>query len=181
MSKIWFTSDLHFCHNRDFLYGPRGFTNVQDMNLAIVNNWNSLVDVDDDVYVLGDLVLNDTEEGLRLIKSLKGRIHVILGNHDTKNKIEEYKKCYNIVEIEWGLPLKYKGWRFFLSHYPSLTSNTDDGEELQAKVYNLYGHTHQQTNFLYGSKTNYHVGLDSHNNCPILIDDIIEDIKEENK
>ena len=35
MSKIWFTSDLHFCHDRDFIYGPRGFKSVQEMNEAI--------------------------------------------------------------------------------------------------------------------------------------------------
>lgn len=59
MSKIWFTSDTHFCHDRGFLYEPRGFTNVEDMNEAIVQRWNSVVAPEDTVYHLGDAMLND--------------------------------------------------------------------------------------------------------------------------
>ena len=36
MNKIWLTSDLHFCHNRDFIYEPRGFASVHEMNEAII-------------------------------------------------------------------------------------------------------------------------------------------------
>lgn len=32
MSNIWVISDTHFNHNKDFIYQPRGFKNVQDMN-----------------------------------------------------------------------------------------------------------------------------------------------------
>ena len=80
---IYFTSDLHFGHDKPFLYEPRGFTNIYDMNNAIFRNWNSIVTEEDDVYVLGDLMLNNNEGGIWLIKRLRGRIHIILGNHDT--------------------------------------------------------------------------------------------------
>ena len=65
--SIYLTSDLHFCHNREFLYKPRGFDSVWDMNKVIVESWNKVVGADDDVYVLGDLMLNDNDEGARLI------------------------------------------------------------------------------------------------------------------
>ena len=42
---------------------------------------------------------------------------------------------------------------------------------------NLYGHTHQQTNFYQDMPFIYHVGLDSHNCTPVHIDQIIEDMK----
>ena len=29
---IWFTSDTHFFHNKNFVYEPRGFTSVEEMN-----------------------------------------------------------------------------------------------------------------------------------------------------
>ena len=38
---IWLTSDLHFCHDRYFIYEPRGFENIEDMNETIVNNIRS--------------------------------------------------------------------------------------------------------------------------------------------
>ena len=52
---IWITSDLHFSHERDFVYGPRGFKSAQEMNETIISVWNRLIKPDDDVYVLGDL------------------------------------------------------------------------------------------------------------------------------
>ena len=50
---IFLTSDLHFNHDREFVWKVRGFTSVQEMNETIVKNWNSVVNPDDDVYVLG--------------------------------------------------------------------------------------------------------------------------------
>ena len=43
MSKVWFTSDSHFCHDRGFVYEPRGFKNIEEMNVAIVERWLSLM------------------------------------------------------------------------------------------------------------------------------------------
>lgn len=177
MGKIWLTSDLHFCHDREFIYGPRGFKNVFDMNDTIVENWNAVVEPDDDVYVLGDLMLNDNFLGSKLIKSLKGNIHIILGNHDTDTRVKLYDHFYNVVEITYATILKYNGYHFYLSHYPTYTANLDD-RGLKHALLNLYGHTHQNTNFFEDRPYMYHVGLDSHNCKPILLDDIIEDIKD---
>ena len=60
MSQIYFTSDLHLCHDRGFIYEPRGFNSIEEMNNAIVENWNSIVTNEDNVFILGDLMLNDT-------------------------------------------------------------------------------------------------------------------------
>ena len=49
MSKIWFTSDLHFGHEKEFLYGPRGYNNNEEMMQDIVRKWNNKVAVEDDI------------------------------------------------------------------------------------------------------------------------------------
>ena len=41
MSKIWFTSDLHFGHEKEFLYSPRGYNNNEEMMQDIVCKWNN--------------------------------------------------------------------------------------------------------------------------------------------
>ena len=64
MSNTFFTSDTHFCHGREFLYGPRGFTNAEEMNEAIIERWNSVVKPTDLVYHLGDTILNNNEVGI---------------------------------------------------------------------------------------------------------------------
>ena len=74
---------------------------------------------------------------------------------------------------------KYNGYTFYMSHYPTITSNLEKGENLKRHVINLFGHTHQTTNFYNDIPFMYHVGVDSHNCTPILLDDIIEDIKKE--
>lgn len=177
MNKIFVTSDTHFCHNREFLYGPRGFSTVADMNKAIVSNWNKIVDMEDTVYLLGDVMLNDNDLGTRLLKNLKGKIHIILGNHDTAQRIEIYNKCYNVKNVSYAEKLDYNGYHFFLSHYPTLTSNFDYNKPLKSRVISLCGHTHTNDKFAdWGEAPIYHCELDAHNCIPVCIDQIISDI-----
>ena len=180
MGRIFLTSDWHFNHNKPFLYEPRGFSSIYEMNNAIITNHNALVAPDDDVYCLGDCMLGDNELGLRCIKELKGNIHIILGNHDTNTRIELYNNCYNIVEITYATVLKYNGYRFYLSHYPALTANADDdGKPLNKKTISLCGHTHTQDKWCDWDKgLIYHVELDAHECKPVLLDNIITDLNE---
>lgn len=39
MGNIWLTSDFHFCHNKEFLYAPRNFNGVWEMNSAHCMPW----------------------------------------------------------------------------------------------------------------------------------------------
>lgn len=178
MSNIWFSSDLHFGHDREFVWAVRGFKSVNEMNSAIVSNWDSIVQPEDTVYLLGDIMLGDNEIGMNWLKQLTGNIKIILGNHDTNKRIAFYKE--NGYEIlGYGMPLKISNQRFFLSHYPTMTSNLEKSSNLKEHVINLYGHTHQKTNFYNGMPFMYHVGVDSHNCTPINLETIIEDIKKE--
>lgn len=186
MSKIWLTSDWHFLHEREFIFGPRGFKIVEEMNSEIVRRHNELVVPDDDVYVLGDLSLGGSGDEVlarvkELIESLNGRIHIILGNHDTPKRIEMYKTCKNVVDSpKYADMLHYKGYHFYLSHFPTITSNLEK-ETLRQCTINLYGHTHQCGNFYEDRPYMYHVGLDSHNCYPVLLDNAIEEMKNKVK
>ena len=179
MSKIYFTSDLHLGHDRDFIWGPRGFKSVYEMNDTIIKNWNSIVQLEDDVYILGDLMLNDNNVGIAAIKQLKGKIHVIRGNHDAPARMELYRNCYNIVEVTEGQFFQYNGYHFYLSHYPTICSNLDEKKPLKNRVINLCGHRHIKNKFADMDKgLIYHVELDAHDNNVVSIDTIIENIKD---
>ena len=179
--KVFMTSDLHFCHDREFLYKPRGFDTIWEMNETIVNNWNNVVNMGDQIFVLGDLMLNDNDTGMKLIKQLKGDIHVVRGNHDTDTRMQLYNDCYNIVEITEGQFLKYGKYHFYLNHFPTYTSNLEKDSSLKHHLINLFGHTHQKSKFYNDIPFMYNVGLDAHNNNLVLIDDIIQDIKDKIK
>lgn len=76
---VYFTSDWHFGHDRDFIWGgPRNCKDMEDNSKRIILEHNAIVTDEDDVYVLGDLMLGNSEYGLEKIKQLKGKIHIIL-------------------------------------------------------------------------------------------------------
>jgi len=176
---IYITSDTHFCHNKEFLFKPRGFDTIDEHDQKVIENWNSVVSNDDDVYHLGDVLLSDTEKGIECLKQLNGKIHLIRGNHDTNAKLERIKECSNVVEIADAKFFKYGKYHFFMSHYPCVTDSLNNYGGLERCMCNLYGHTHQQTNFYQETPFMYHVGLDSHNCKPISIEEVIKDIREE--
>lgn len=173
---VFVTSDLHFCHDRMFIWEARGYTDINEMNEVQVRKWNEVVSDEDDVWVLGDLMLGDFEQGLSYLKQLKGKIHVCLGNHDTAKREQAYR------DLGWDVQLcarmKYKKISFYLSHYPTITHNIDE-KELWQVVVNLYGHTHQITNFYHDDPWMYHVGVDSHDGYPVSMDQVLADIRAE--
>ena len=178
MSNIYLTSDTHFGHSKNFLYEPRGFKNIYDHDNAIIKNWNEIVQPEDDVYLLGDVMLNDNDYGLSCLKQLKGQIHIIRGNHCTDARIELYKTCPNVVEVCDAKWLKYKKQMFFLSHYPCLTDNHDTDKPLSRRIVNVCGHCHTQDKWLDWDKgLIYHAEMDANGCKPISIDEILTDIK----
>ena len=56
---IYFTSDFHFCHNRDFIYERRGFSSIEEHDQTIIDNFNSIITDEDILYILGDVFLDD--------------------------------------------------------------------------------------------------------------------------
>ncbi len=175
-NRIWFTADLHFGHDKEFMYAPRGFKSVKEHDEMIIKYWNTVVEPDDEVWVLGDLMLNDNKHGIECINKLNGKLHIIVGNHDTDERKEIYKTLPNVISVDYAYELKVGKYYFWLSHYPTITANFDDGKPWAKHLINLYGHTHQQEKFYNDNPYMYNVGLDAHSNCPILLDNIIQDI-----
>lgn len=176
MGNIYITSDLHFGHDREFIWSARGYKCVKDMNFQQVMKFNSVVTNDDEVWLLGDSTLGDLEEGLYWLKQLNGKIHVVLGNHDTATREIAYKELGWDVHV--AARLKYKKINFYLSHFPTICTNLES-ESLYQTTVNLFAHTHQTVNFYQDNPYMYHVGVDSHNGYPISLDQVIEDIKTE--
>ena len=181
MKTLFFTSDTHFSHNKEFLYEPRGFSTIEEMNEQIVQNWNEIVQPSDIVYHLGDIALTDTTAAIPYIKRLNGHIIWILGNHDTTSKIEQIiAHCHNIqlvgaLNTSYSTVIKDGKWRFYLSHYPVKFGNFDEIKE--KKNWCLCGHMHTQDKFSDMKDKCYHVELDAHACYPISLEEIKSDLK----
>lgn len=181
--EIFITSDTHFCHMQPFLYEPRGFTSVEEMNEAIIEKWNSVVKPNDRVIHLGDTMLNDNEKGIECLKRLNGEICLIYGNHDSpaRQKLIQLE-CPSVISLGYAHMFKYGKMSIYLSHYPTLTANFDVemNKHFTRHVLNICGHTHRKEKFL--DEKNpfmYNACLDAHNCYPVHIDDIITDCRKQ--
>ncbi len=172
---IYFTGDTHFNHDKDFIWQPRGFQNVEKMNETIIKNWNDVITDNDEVYHLGDFFLGEQSEINKILHRLKGKIHLIIGNHDTDSRIEFYKNHPKIIEIAYATRLKIANKTLMLSHYPMLTANYDD--KPKKAVYCLHGHIHSKEKHFDDLPYLYNVGCDAQNCKPRLAEDVIEEIK----
>lgn len=177
---IYFTSDLHFNHDREFIYGPRGFKSVKESNDALITNWTKTVQPTDDIYVLGDFFLGkDPEYVKRILRVLPGKIHLILGNHDTPTKIKIYEAARNVVEIVYATMVEYSGRQFYCSHYPTETADLQSNPS--HAIICLCGHTHRKAKFHDGKPYIYNVSVDAHDNRPVSIEEILKDFEDEVK
>ena len=163
-NKVWFTSDLHFWHKNICKYCNRPFDTVEEMNEAIVENWNKVVKDDDVVFVLGDLGFCGYEKLAPYIARLKGRKYIVQGNHDSDkivgklweaDLIEEYYKLTTItVEGDPELPSQ----ALTLCHFPMV-----DWYDKEKGAWMVHGHQHQLPGTPSCSVMHWDVGVDKNN------------------
>lgn len=174
---LYFWSDTHFQHDKDFIYKKRGYRNIQEHDMAIFSKMLETVTPEDDLYLLGDICLGDSTSGIRKLESIPCNVHIILGNHDTDNRVALYNNCKNVVEICYSTIVKYKKWRFYVSHYPTVVTNFDyDTKPFSRRLWNLHGHTHSFDKFEYLQYGGYNVAIEAQPQGPVDIETIISQI-----
>lgn len=177
---IYFSSDLHLNHNKDFIYKPRGFNSIEEMNETIIKNFHSIVKPDDELWLLGDIFLGELEAGMSFFHQLPGKIRLVWGNHDTNTRQFEMANSYNVIDVlGYATVLKYNKYHFYLSHFPTLTTNFDDYQKpLKRRILCLSGHTHSK-NLFDEICQSYNVAVDAHNCYPVSIETIIQDFEKQ--
>ena len=94
--KKWFISDTHFSHTNIIRYASRPYTNVEEMDRSLIDNWNQSVDKEDQVFFLGDFGLGDVDHLHSICSQLKGQKICIRGNHD-RNASWMTRVGFNVV------------------------------------------------------------------------------------
>ena len=173
---IYFTSDWHFNHDKDFIWKKRGYNSVEEMNDDLINKICSTLDEGDELWVLGDLVMGDIDKAAAVLSRIPYSVHFLVGNHDTLRRINLYDSL-GWINHERAIQVTDGNWDFYLSHYPTVTMNYDDVKKHHPLI-NLHGHTHYQNKFYNDNPYMYNVGVDSQNGYPVSIDKIKADIKE---
>ena len=128
----FYTSDLHLGHEQIIYFDGRPFTNVEVMNKVIIDNWNSVVNNNDDVYILGDFAW-ENDIGYAALKQLRGNKYLIRGNHDRLNSDMRSQ----FIWVKDYAEIKDEDKHIVLCHYPiAHWRNADYG------TIHLYGHIH---------------------------------------
>ena len=167
----YFTSDLHFFHNKEFIYKPRGFNSEEEMRNTYLNEIKNTVTNNDDLHIVGDICLgSDLEKIKEIMLSLPGRIHIYIGNHDTTNKIELYKNLTNVVEVVYANEIKYNKRIYYISHYRTDVSNLESSPEM-SKI-NIHGHIHTKQIHYEDIPYFVNVSVDAQNGKLVTFDDI---------
>jgi calcineurin-like phosphoesterase family protein len=163
----FFISDLHLGHENIIKYANRPFKNADEMNEAMVNNWNSVVSKDDKTFVVGDLALCPPRKACNLIRRMNGLKFLVPGNHDWQLlDDEEFNSLVTVLpplhEISVSDSEGYKGRRnIVLCHYSMRVWNKSHHGS-----YHLYGHSHGRLRDDPNSLS-FDVGVDCHNFTPI--------------
>lgn len=163
MPNTFFTADTHFNHDNIRRYSNRPFASAQEMNEALIQNWNSVVNATDTVYHLGDFAMSWRENNTRNIRRrLNGNILFVRGNHD--KDIDQYRDCFGwIKDVAF---VRVNGQEIFLSHYAHRVWNKS-----HHGCWHLYGHSHgslpDDPNSL-----SFDCGVDCFNYTPISFDQV---------
>lgn len=133
MPKIFFTSDLHFGHKNIIRFDNRPFTSVEEMDQALIRNWNAKVSEEDTVYVLGDISWHSDAKTFEIFNLLHGHKILIKGNHDRVHG--KVRHCFD--EISDYKEIDVDGHKIVLCHYPIIFFNRH-----HYGAYMFYGHVH---------------------------------------
>ncbi len=167
--ETYFTSDWHLGHKNIIEFSNRPFANVQEMDAALVNNWNSLITNADTTYVLGDVSFHSLPKTMELVGSLNGKKVLIWGNHDAKfrgNTFFEslFSATYDIHELKLA-PMQY----LILCHYPF-----DDWNAKYHGSYHAHGHKHSSAPTQFSRGKRLDVGVDAWDYKPVSLDQLVE-------
>lgn len=183
--NIWFTSDLHFNHANIIKFCNRPWKTTEEMDEALISNWNSVVKPNDLIFDLGDFAFADRDKWIELLKQLNGKHYLILGNHDI-TKWPGNKVLPLFERVEHQLTLKIDGRKVYLNHYPFLCYGGTYRDSTSI-VYQLFGHVHSGPNcsgldsdrlinlFPY----QYDVGVDNNNYTPISWEQVKDKINNQ--
>ena len=134
MANVFFTADTHFGHANVIKFCARPFASAEEMDEALIERWNAKVKGCDTVYIVGDMFYRaeNVEETLR---RLKGRKHLITGNHD-RSWMDKVRLEDHFIGVDRIVDVSDGERGYTLCHYPMLQWPH------QKRTFMIHGHIH---------------------------------------
>lgn len=162
INNIWLSSDWHYAHSNIVRYAERPFKDVDEMNEALIVNYNSLVSDKDIVFFLGDIAFGGDNVQM-ILGRMKGNIHYILGNHDKRYVDIIKRRCTTVNDL---LDIEIDSIPITLCHYAMRVWNKSHFDS-----WNLVGHSHAR---LEPIGKQWDVGVDNNGFKPLSFADIVK-------
>jgi calcineurin-like phosphoesterase family protein len=138
---IYYIADIHFGHKNVIRFDERPFADVEEMNKIMIENWNARVTNKDDVYYVGDFAYRSSEDPISYLKQLKGKKHLIVGNHD-RDLLKSDKVSQYFESIEKIMNISDNGRYVVLCHYPMAS-----WEKSAHGSWHVYAHIHNNIGY----------------------------------
>jgi len=158
---IYFTGDTHFGDPRVLRIDRRPFPNMAEHDLALIENWNTVVGQDDDVWHLGDFISVKAGDCAELLAKLNGRKHLIIGNNDP----EKTTGADGWTSVQHYAEVRGPEHHLVLCHYAFRTWN-----QMGKGSINLHGHSHGK---LKPIPRQFDVGVDSQGLRPVSLAQVL--------
>lgn len=138
-----YISDLHFGHRNVIGFDHRPFASVGEMDYVLIKLWNGRVQKDDDVYIVGDFVHHNEKPAEWYLRQLKGRKHLVIGNHDGK-LLKDDKVMSYFDSVDKMMHIEDSGRQICLCHFPIMEWNG-----FYRGHWHIYGHIHNRLDDTY--------------------------------
>ena len=169
----FYVSDLHFGHANIMNHSKRNFKNVDEMDQIFIDNWNSVITDKDDVWILGDFSLKSHKNAIEYLRALKGKKHLIRGNHDRDwiKKVDLSKFFVSNENLSFISDGKH---RITVCHYPMMS-----WPHMSTNGYMVFGHIHHNTDAVYWpiieqSELMLNAGVDINGFMPVTFEEMVE-------
>jgi calcineurin-like phosphoesterase family protein len=160
---IFVISDTHFNHAKIIELCNRPFKDSEEMTESLIKNWNDTVNSNDEIYHLGDFSwFKDHEDAINVFARLKGKKHLIIGNHD----YHDVRNNLSWESVNQYKELNYNKRQFVLFHYPIY-----DWVGKHTGSIHVHGHIHNNVTNI---KNAFNVSVENIGYKPISIDKILE-------
>lgn len=177
MGNVFLIGDTHFGHKGMTIFTDydgskvRPWTDVHEMDEAMVENWNKTVKLGDKVYHLGDVAI--ARKSISIMARCNGRKVLIKGNHDIF-ELKDYSPFFKDIRAV------HKIDNFVLSHIPihpdSLQNRWCEG--------NIHGHMHNHQVMDRNGEVDpryFNVSVERINYTPIALEEVMKIMRKAQK
>ena len=172
MARIFLIADTHLGDDIIIKLENRPFKNSKEQTDSIVEKWNSVVNEDDIVYVVGDFLhIGCDSYHMEQAKKLNGKKYLVRGNHDTESDEFYIGEC-GFAKV-YDHPIIVDDFWIF-SHEPMYINK-------YFPYANIFGHVHDNPSYATFSSRHYCICVERTDYTPITFDAVKATVMEEDR